>query len=68
MPGLALKRGVVARIGEGDMFLELWPSEPPEHLDDALTLTLTVDGGVVEVFRPLRRVRRCPRRRTAVRR
>jgi hypothetical protein len=48
MPGLAFKHGAVARIGDGDMFVELWPSEPPEHIDDALTLTLTVDGGVVE--------------------
>lgn len=48
LPGLAFKRGAVARIDDGDIFVELWPSEPPEHLDDVLTLTLTMDGGVVE--------------------
>lgn len=46
MPGLAFKQGVIARISDGAIFLEVWPSEPPEHLGDVATLT--VDGVVVE--------------------
>ncbi|MGD9620614.1 MAG: hypothetical protein AB7G47_10095 [Mycolicibacterium sp.] len=41
-----VKHGAIARIGEGDVFIEVWPSESPEHIDDALTLTLAVDGDV----------------------
>ena len=48
MPGLAAKHGIIARIGHGEVFLEVWPSEPPEHLDDCLTLTLRADRVVVE--------------------
>lgn len=48
MPGLATKHGVIARIGDGQVFVEVWPSEPPEYIDDAVTLTLTVDDEVVE--------------------
>lgn len=46
MPGLVAKHGAIVRIGDGDVFIEVWPSESPEHIDDALTLTLTVDGDV----------------------
>lgn len=28
--------------------MEVWPSESPEHIDDAFTLTLTVDRDVHE--------------------
>ncbi|OBK19017.1 hypothetical protein [Mycobacterium sp. 1245852.3] len=48
MPGLMVKHGAIARIGDGEVFMEVWPSELPEHIDDALTLTLTVDGDVHE--------------------
>jgi hypothetical protein len=48
MPGLAFKQSVIARIGYGEVFVEVWPSKPPEHLGDVVTLTLTVDGVVME--------------------
>ena len=48
MPGRVAKHGVIARIGHRDVFFEIWPSEPPEHIEDRATLTLTVDGVVVE--------------------
>lgn len=48
MPGLAAKHGIIGRLGHGEVFLEIWPSEPPEHIDDRVTLTLTVDGAIVE--------------------
>ena len=48
MPGLVFKDGVIARVGVGEVFMEIWPSEPPEHPGDAWTLTRTVNGEVVE--------------------
>jgi hypothetical protein len=48
MPGLVVKHGAIARIGGGEVFMEVWPSGSPEHIDDALTLALTVDGDVHE--------------------
>jgi len=48
MPGLAFTQGAIARVGHGEVFIEVWPSKPPEHLGDVVTLTLTVDGVVVE--------------------
>ncbi|MEB3065716.1 hypothetical protein [[Mycobacterium] zoologicum] len=48
MPGRAVKHGIIARIGDGEVYLEIWPSEPPEHIEDRVTLTLTMDGVVVE--------------------
>lgn len=48
MPGLVAKHGAIARIGDGEVFMEVWPSESLEHIDDVLTLTLTADGEVRE--------------------
>lgn len=48
MPGLVAKHGVIARVGVGQVFMEIWPSDSPHHPNDVVTLTLTVDGDVVE--------------------
>lgn len=48
MPGLVFKRGAIARIGDGVSFLKVWPSEPPQHIADAMTLTLSLDEEVIE--------------------
>jgi hypothetical protein len=38
--------GLAIIAGDGAL-LEIWPSESPEHSDDFVTLTLTVDDVVV---------------------
>lgn len=50
MPGLARKTGLAARIGE-EVYYEVWPCEPPEHIDDAATLTRKSEDGVEELGR-----------------
>jgi hypothetical protein len=43
-----VKHGLIARIGDGEVFVAMWPSVPPEHINDFVTLTLTVDEEVIE--------------------
>ncbi|WP_376713464.1 hypothetical protein [Mycobacterium intracellulare] len=50
MPDLVCKIGLAARIGE-ETYYEVWPSEPPEHIDDGATLTIKSEGGFEELGR-----------------
>jgi hypothetical protein len=50
MPGLVTTYGLAAIAGDG-VFFELWPSEPPEHIDDLVTLTLFSGSDVTELGR-----------------
>jgi hypothetical protein len=36
LPVTAFRPGAAAKVGE-DKFYEIWPSEPPDHLDDHFT-------------------------------
>lgn len=51
MPGRMVKHGLIAHIGNGEVFVAMWPSVPPEHIDDFVTLTLTVDDEVIKEIR-----------------
>lgn len=62
MPGLITKHGAIAWVRGGEVFMEVWPSESPEHIDDAFTLTLTVDRDVHEERSAVRRCSTTPRK------
>lgn len=48
MADLVAKHRIIACIGDGEVCVEIWPSEPPEHPNDFVTLTRTVDSAVIE--------------------